>query len=387
MTLVLALTTLILIGMAFIAVVNIFTFPRLGHAPKATAQPRVSLLLPARNEAEVIGATLRSLLAQTYLNYEIILLDDHSTDDTAAVVQKVGGSSPRLRLLTGAPLPAGWLGKNWACHQLAQAAQGQWLIFTDADVTWSPHALSALVAELEHTRPDLLTIWPTQQSQSWGERLVVPLMALVVMGYLPLPLVHHSPWPMFAAANGQCMAFNRRAYQKIRGHAAVRNEVLEDVILSRRVKAHGLRLRMATGNGRVNCRMYPNWPAVRNGFAKNILAGYGGRVSLLILATIFHWLIFLLPWVWLALGWAGVTIPGWPLWPLTLVGLGLGLRALTAAATHQRLLDALLLPISVLLMTRIALQAIWWQWRYGGPVWKGRQISHKPTPAGGLNDC
>lgn len=375
MILITLIVTLVLIGMVLIALVNTLTFPRLGAAARVAATPRVSVLIPARNEAAVIERTLRSWLAQSYLNTEIIVLDDQSIDATAEIVRAMDRQTPRLRLISGQPLPPGWLGKNWACQQLAEAAGGELLLFTDADVTAAPPALAALVAELEQTSADLLTVWPTQQSQSWAERLTVPLMALVVLAYLPLPLVHHTRWSTFAAANGQCLLFRRRAYQAIGSHTSVQGEVLEDVLLARRLKGHGLRLRMADGAGLINCRMYQNWAAVRDGFAKNILAGYGGRVSFLLLATLFHWLVFLLPWLWLALGWLAPGLPGWPLWPLLLVGLGVGLRALTAAVTGQRLLDALLLPLSVLLMTRIAAQAIWWQWRYGGPLWKGRVIA------------
>ncbi len=377
----LAFVTLSLLGMSCIAMVNLFTFPRLGRASRSDAQPLVSILIPARNEAAVIGQTIRSLITQTYLNFEIIVLDDHSSDGTADISRQAGGSSPRLRVVSGAPLPPGWLGKNWACHQLAQEAQGEWLIFTDADVCWAPHALAALVNQLNYSQADMLTVWPTQQTRTWAERLTVPLMALVVLAYLPLLLVHHTRWPIFAAANGQCLAFSRRAYQKINGHAAVKNEVLEDVALSRRAKAGGLRLRMADGAELITCRMYRGWQQVRDGYAKNILAGYGGRVSLLLLATIFHWLVFVMPWLWLVAGWLSFTIPGWPLWPALLIGLGVGLRALTAAATHQRPGDALLLPLSVAVMTRIAAQAIWWQWRYGGPQWKGRLIKPGHTLA------
>jgi chlorobactene glucosyltransferase len=329
----------------------------------------VSVLIPARNEAAVIEATLHSLLTQSHPNFEIILLDDHSTDATAAIAARLAKTEPRLRVITGQPLPTDWLGKNWACHQLAQAAQGNTLLFTDADVSWQPGALAALTAEMARTGADLLTVWPTQRTQTWAERLVVPLMSLVTVGYLPWPLVHFSPWPVFAAANGQCMAFTRRAYREISGHSRVRANVLEDVTLSRLVKAHGLRLRMADAAGLITCRMYPDWPAVRDGFAKNILAGYGGRVSLLLLAALFHWLVFVLPWPALAVD-ARFAAP---------LVLGLGVRALSAAATRQRVSDALLMPLSVLWMTRIAGQAISWQWRYGGPLWKGRLIASQPA--------
>lgn len=377
--------TLALIGMAVIAIVNTLTFPRLKGGSDLSSPPHVSILIPARNEAAVIGQTVQGLLAQTYPHFEVIVLDDNSGDGTAALALAAAQGDPRLRVLHGQPLPRGWLGKNWACHQLAQAAGGDWLIFTDADVRWTAEALAALAAEMDRTQADLLTVWPTQQTQSWGERLVVPLMALVILGYLPLLLVHHSPWPSLAAANGQCLAFRRKAYDAIGGHFALRDNVLEDVSFARRIKAKGFRLRMADGAGLINCRMYPDWPLVRDGFAKNILAGYGGSVIFLILVTLFHWLVFLGPWLLLIINnqWSIINsqrflfIDHWQLtvnyWLLVLIALGIGIRMLTAAATRQRPGDALLLPLSVLLMTRIAAQALWWHW-HGGPRWKGRMV-------------
>ena len=389
MTLLLLFVTVVLIGMVSIAIINALTFPQLESPPKtakdrSASWPTVSILIPARNEASVIGQTVSRLLAQTYPDFEIIVLDDHSQDATAEIARSAGYGDARLRVIGGQPLPAGWLGKNWACHQLAQHAAGEWLIFVDADVNWQPAALAAVVTAIEQTRADVLTVWPTQHSQNWPERMVVPLMALAIIGYLPLPLVHHTPWPALAAANGQCLAFRRQAYTLIGGHAAVRGEVLEDVILARRVNAHRLRLRMVDGNRLIGCRMYQNWASVRDGFAKNILAGYGNRIPLLILATLFHLLIFVMPWVWLILGWWG-GVPHWPVWPLLLVSLGVGLRALTASVTHQRVTDAVLLPISVLLMTWIAGQSIWWRWRFGGPRWKGRTLTPKSASGRGAN--
>lgn len=369
------LVTLALVGIALIAVVNAVTFPRLKQDSVSIPQPAVSLLVPARNEAAVIGESMQSLLAQTYPWCEIILLDDDSSDDTVSIACTAGQDDPRLKILTGRPLPTGWLGKNWACHQLAQAATGEWLIFTDADVHWTPQALTALVAAMSRSRADLLAVWPTQQTETWGERLVVPLIALAVLGYLPLPLVHHTSWTSLSAATGQLLAFRRKAYAATGGHAAVRNKILEDVLLARQIKRHGLRLRLVDAAGLISCRMYHNWTEVRDGFAKNILAGYGDRVLWLALATVFHWLIFVVPWLWLALGWIEGGPRGWPIWPLILIGLGVGIRMLTAAVTHQKLGDALLMPGSVLLMTWIAIRAVWWEWRYGGPFWKGRAIS------------
>ena len=326
---------------------------------------------------------VRRLLAQSYSRFELIVLDDGSTDSTAAIARAAAGGDERLRVVTGAALPAGWGGKNWACHQLAQAAQGEWLLFTDADTIWAPDGLAALAAEMRRTRADLLTVWPTQVTVSWAERLVVPLMALVVIGYLPVLMTHYTPWASFAAATGQCMAFRRRAYDALGGHVALKGEVLEDVKFARRIKAHRLRLRMADGNRLIACRMYTGWPGVRDGYAKNILAGYGS-LPVLALAAVFHWLVFLFPWVWLAAGDAGnwkleaggwsTVLPGWPVWPAALIALGIGLRAVTAGFTRQRVRDALLLPVSVGLMTVIVAKSAYWQIRFGGPVWKGRVV-------------
>lgn len=371
---------LIINGIAFH---NFRHFPRLSVSAnqqgestqdcQTVCQP-ISVLIPARNEATVIGQTVSALLAQAYPQFEVIVLDDHSTDETALVATSAAGDDERFRLISGAALPVGWNGKNWACHQLAQAARYDGLLFTDADVQWRPGALVALAAMQSTTDADFLTVWPTQLTQSWGERLVVPLMSFAVLAYLPVTFAHHSPYPQAAAANGQCIFFRRQAYQACGGHRVVRNRVLEDVLLAQRVKAAGLRLRMADGAGLVACRMYHSWQETLYGYAKNILAGHGSLMLLLLASTGFHLLLFVAPWLWLVGGVWGCGQVGWPWWPLTLILLGYLARGMTAYSTNQRLYDTLWLPLSVLLMTRIALHALWWQIRYGGPQWKGRQI-------------
>jgi chlorobactene glucosyltransferase len=414
MELILIPITLALMGIAGVTIINVLLFPRLGaestpplnpqplsHNGRAEARPYgsrqigrdslldvrrnktaispastpfVSILIPARNEADVIGATVEAFLRQTYASFELLILDDNSDDNTAEIARSAADGDDRLRLFTGKPLPPGWLGKNWACHQLSQVAQGEILIFCDADVAWQPDALAALIDLMERNQADLQTVWSTQDTVTWAERLTVPLMALAIMGYLPVFMAHFSPWAAFAAANGQCLAFRRHAYETSGGHSAVRDTIVEDIMLARRIKQNRLRLRMADGNQLIRCRMYHDWREVRDGYAKNILAGYGDRVVFLGLATLFHWLVFLLPWIVLLL-------PGFQLWGLSLILLGILARGLTAAATHQRIQDALLMPISALLMTRIAAQAVWWRRRYGGPRWKGRVIAQRKIEA------
>jgi len=360
--------TLALFILIITAALNTLTFPRLRPATSLNSRPKVSILIPARNEAAVIGRTVQALLAQSYTHYELIVLDDHSNDGTGDLARAAANGDSRLRVLKGEALPAGWLGKNWACHQLSQSAKGDLLLFTDADVEWTPDALQALVAAQTRSCYDLLSVWPTQKTVTLGERLCVSLIALVIFAYLPEFMVRLSPWAIFAAANGQCLLFTRAMYARVGGHQAVRANITEDVGLARAVKRAGGRLMMLDGNRLVLCRMYTSWAGVRDGFAKNILAGHGNSLAFLAFSTFFHWSLFVAPWLWLIIGGGAA----YPLYPLALIALGVGLRALTAHTTHQRALDALLMPISVLLMTRIALQAAWWQVRYGGPQWKGR---------------
>lgn len=375
-----------LLVFALTAILNALTFPRLRPgASLPTQPPRVSVLLPMRNEAAVIGETVRSLLAQEYPNLEILLLDDQSTDGSAEVARGAAGGDPRLRVLTGQPLPPGWLGKTWACHQLSEQATGAYLLFTDADVRWQAGALTALMAEARRTRADLLTVWPTQQTVTWSERLVVPLMAFSILAYLPVLAVHYLPWPVFAAAMGQCLLFRREAYQRVGGHAAIRDRVLDDMAFAYAIKHYGLRLRMAEGNGLIQTRMYRNWAQVRDGFGKNILAGHGNSVPFLLFSTLFHWWQFLLPWLLLFFSLPSLAA-GLSLWAESrslfmvsclLIATALLTRALTAAVSRQRIRDSLLLPVSILLMTLIAFRALSWHFS-GGPEWKGRRLSTRP---------
>lgn len=362
-TLLLAFVALALYIIGITTLSNVILFPRLGrpYHPPGEPRPRISFLIPARDEAEVIGPTVEALLSQSYGDFEVLILDDNSTDDTAGRAGAAAGEDPRFKIMPGRPLPAGWLGKNWACHQLGAAATGEILIFTDADVRWAATALEALIGEFQFGKADLLSVWPTQKTVSWAERLVVSQIALAIIGYLPILPVHAFPWPVFAAANGQCMVFRRMAYEAIGGHEAVAGQVVEDVAMARRIKAAGLRLRMADGQGLIHCRMYDGWPEVRDGFAKNILDGHGGSVLFLLSSAIFHWAVFVTPWV--------LWIVDWRFAILAIVGLLI--RAVIASFTKQRVRDVFLMPVSVILMTIIAGRSIWWHF-HGGPRWKGR---------------
>jgi chlorobactene glucosyltransferase len=356
------IVTVSLILIALTAILNAITFPRLSILSKPSQFPLVSVLIPARDEGDIIRETVKCWLSVIYPNHEVLILDDQSSDDTASIALTVASGDPRVRILQGAPLPDGWKGKNWACHQFVQAARGDILIFTDADVRWEPQALTALVAEMIVSRADLFTVWPTQITETLAERLVVPLMGFVIIGYLPLLAVHHINWPIFSAAVGQCLAFRRQAYEAIGGHEAISKAIVEDMAFARGIKRRHLHLRAADGAGIISTRMYHGWPDVRDGFAKNILGGHGNSMAFLAFSTFFHWSLFVFPWVWLFFD---------PIQAMILGSLGILVRALTAAVTRQRLRDALFLPVSVLLMTLITVRSAQWHFT-GGPRWRGR---------------
>jgi Glycosyltransferase like family 2 len=256
---------------------------RLLRAPPSNPPPpaeRVSVLLPVRNEADRLEPCLRALLTALDCcagRAELVVLDDESTDATADLVRAIAGHDPRVRLVTGTHRPPGWLGKPWACAQLAEAAEpdGSVLVFVDADVVLAPHAVAATVAQLRRTGLDLVSPYPRQVAVSPAERLVQPLLQWSWLTTLPLRLAERSARPSTAAANGQLMAVDRAAYRRAGGHAAVRQEVLDDLALLRAVKATGGRGGVTDGTHLATCRMYDGWPALRDGYAKSLWCALG----------------------------------------------------------------------------------------------------------------
>lgn len=367
LSLALAVASSALLGAALlVAVCNLLTAERLERAGEPLAHPRVSLLVPARDEAANLARTLPALLALDYPDLEILVLDDGSEDGTPALVAAATpASAGRLRLLHGEPLPPGWLGKNWACHQLAAAARGEILLFCDADVSPRPEAVSRTVALLQRSAADALTALPRQRYHGSAEESVIPLVAqLPVVALLPLRLVTALAAPALSMANGQWLAVARGAYERSGGHEAVRAEVVEDVALARRLKRAGSRLVPAVASRAIEVRMYADAAEMRAGFGKNLYPLAGGRPLPFAAALLGFLLVAVYPWAAVAVGSFAAFLP---------LGLLLALRVVAVLLLGHGWRSVLLHPRGSILVVGLALHSFRLT-RSGGARWKGRPL-------------
>jgi hypothetical protein len=335
----------------------------------ARTSERIAVLLPVRNEAGRVGPCLESLLAQRGAeNLTIYVLDDGSTDGTAEVVRSRAGD--KVRLLTGAPLPDGWLGKPHACRQLADAAADAGVLsFVDADVVLEPDAIASAVAEVRRAKVDLLSPYPKIIGAG---QLVQPLLQWSWLTFLPLRAMERSPRPSLAAAGGQWLVVDAAAYRKAGGHAAVRTEILEDIALARAVKRSGGRIALADGSRLATCCMYDSWRELTAGYAKSLWASFGSRSGA---AAVVVMLLFL--YAFPPLAFVGMTVAGafeWAAVAFCAYALGVAGRAVSASATGGRAWpDALAHPISIVLFARLIIQSFRLRAR-GGLTWRGRAV-------------
>ncbi len=375
----------ILSVLLLLLIINLFTFYRLCTTTNAAsgATPSVSILVPARNEEHCIAACVHSLISQQYEHLEVLVLDDQSSDATAAIVQRIIDSLPpaqqgRLHLLHGAPLPNDWIGKNFACHQLAQYAQNEYLFFTDADTIHAPQTVKTVIDYMQSGNIQLLTAQPEHILESLGELLIVPLLSFTILTLLPVALVHLRPEPSLTTGNGQLLCFHRSAYEAIGGHAAVKGHILEDILLARAVKAAGYRMAFVDAMNLVSCRMYRSSKEVWTGFSKNLFAFYNYSLVFAALALFLNLALFVAPPL-LILATPLVILPSILVLSASIAyALAVIMRLLltlrfTRVKRGLMLLLCLFHPVSIVLECLILLNSIWWHYRKKGTVWKGRQ--------------
>jgi chlorobactene glucosyltransferase len=359
---------------------NAFVLRRPRRPSAEVPTVRVSVLVPARNEAANIGTCARSLLAQGYPHLEVLVLDDRSEDDTRAILERERARDPRLVVLEGREPPPGWTGKNWACHQLSLAARGEVLLFADADTDFfDPGAVLEIVAALDGRGADLLSGLPRQVLGTAGERWVVPMFAWAFLYFTPLALGLVWRRAAFARAVGQLMAFRRAAYDAIGGHASVRGSVVDDLDLARLVASSGLACHVVDATDLVRCRMYRGGRAAVDGFAKNLFAAFG--FAILPYLFVWSWLTFvhLEPVLMLALHAAMPTrVPADPALLAASVALALVTWLVAYARLRLPLWPALLYPLTMLVFLAVATRAFVVALRRRS-TWKGRAVARPPT--------
>ncbi|MCJ7666355.1 MAG: glycosyltransferase [Actinobacteria bacterium] len=336
------------------------------------ARPLISVLIPARNEENNIKRCINSILKQDYENLEILVLDDGSTDKTAKIVNELIKKDARIRLYQGKPLASGWLGKSYACQQLAGYSKGQYLLFVDADTLHFPTSVSSTVACLLKYNVDALSVFANQIMVTFPERMVIPFGNFMIMAFMPLALIRRSRRAIFCTAIGQFMLFKRHVYEAIGGHESVKGEILEDVIISKQVKRCGYRFMIFDGRSNLHCRMYHNFSEVVSGYSKVLFSSFDYRVTMISIAIVMIAAIYLMPFVMLPLGiffdWQQIYVNIMILQVLFI----LITRIILSIRFRMKAVDILLYPLSVIYLLSIAVNSVL-QYRFNfGICWKGR---------------
>ncbi len=359
-------------ALACLGTVHAMANLRLVRRPDAHPNPvaaAVSVLIPARDEAHRIAPTIRSVLAQRDLpDVEILVLDDGSSDGTADVVHRAAGGDTRLKVLTGSAPPQGWLGKPYACAQLAAAARGDILVFVDADVVLTPTAVAGAVAMLQGAHAlDLVSVWPRQVAAGALGHLVQPLLAWSWLTTVPLRVAERSRRPSLAVANGQFLVVRAGALARAGGWAAVSDAVLDDIGLARAVRMNGGRTGVVDGSGVATCRMYATGRELSAGYRKSLWAAFGSPAGAVAVGAVLF-LVYVVP--------AGAALAG------SRVG-ALGYAAAVAGRLPARrwcgrggardVLDAAGHPASVLALLGLLISS-WSGRRRGSLRWKGRAV-------------
>jgi chlorobactene glucosyltransferase len=357
--------------------------PRLAPAlPLAGPEaPPVTVIVPARDEAGNIGRCLRSLLAQDYPanRLDVIVVDDHSADETAAIVRAIAASDPRVSLRASPPLPPRWTGKAHACWIGAQAIppESEWLCFIDADVWGESALLSSAMRAAVGQKLDLLSLAPRQLLQSFAECLVLPC-GLILLSFLQDLNALQSRSGSGVTATGQFMLIRRDAYEAAGGHAAVSNAICEDLEFARRIKQSGRSVLLMSGEDVVSTRMYTGWRTLWPGLAKNLVDTLGGRRGTLVvalIAVILAWSAPVIP-VLDAIGWVRRAPGAEVALILALLASAAAFALHVAAARHFRIpfYYGLLFPFGYTVGALMAIDSIRRRMR-GRVSWKGRIYS------------
>ena len=340
--------------------------------------PLVSVIVPARNEARNIGRCVRSILSSRYPSLELIVVDDHSQDETAALAREAANGDSRLRVMSNPPLPNGWFGKQWACATGVHAARGELLLFTDADTEHAPDLLPRAVNALLREDVGLLTVAGHQETHGFWERLLQPqVFWMLLVRYGGTESVSRARRAEDVIANGQFLLVRRTAYETVGGHEAVRDKVAEDLALAQRFHRAGIQVRLLRGDDQLSTHMYASLSELIAGWGKNIYAGGidampGGRLGRVLFPFVLPLqpLMIVVPPIVLTMALLSILGGDWLLWSVTSVATNLLWWALIYRGFRQRVWYALAAPLGSAMLLYIIGRAIARGRRVG---WKGRQ--------------
>ncbi|MBN1176928.1 MAG: glycosyltransferase [Dehalococcoidales bacterium] len=357
---------------------NLKTPGRTSRVPAGA--PMISVMIPARDEAANIGNCLESLRKQDYPNYEVLVLDDNSSDNTSEIVGEIAAQDQRVRLFRGKPLPDDWAGKPHACYQLAQEARGDWFLFVDADTTHAPYMLRSVLSLAIKLKTSLLSGFPRQLANSLPQKIAIPVLYFVILSWVPLWWLHRSRKPRPSLAIGQFLLFSRESYWRIGGHEAVKARILEDVWMGVETVRRGGRHVAIDLSPVVFCNMYRNIGAMWEGFIKwtySVAAMSRLGLFALIVAGYFF---FLAPFYWLWNEYITLMAPSvWRNVLLFQVGIILLMRGLIDIRFKEPLISAILHPLGFAFLVASALFAGGKRLVGAGVSWKKRFYGREST--------
>lgn len=361
-------------ALMFLANIKVFAAPSC-NVPNP--KNGVSILIPARNEELSIEGAIRAAMATSNVPFEIIVLDDHSTDKTASIVESFARQDSRVKLLNAPELPAGWCGKQHACFHLAQNAHQDYLLFQDADVRLAPDCAFRMISFMESSKAELVSGIPHQVTLTLGEKLLIPLIHFVLLGFLPFGRMRKYNSPAYASGCGQAFLAQRESYFQTGGHSAIKESLHDGIKLPAIYRKYGLHTDLCDITNLAECRMYRGFVQVWNGLAKNATEGMA-KIGLLPLFTVILFLGQVAPVIFLPyLAFKGETCPGkFGVAAFTLF-LSYLPRFLATLQFRQSWTGALLHPAGIVLLLTIQWYALARQILGRPSGWKGRNYPSK----------
>jgi chlorobactene glucosyltransferase len=362
-----------------VVLLNLLLNLRALKKPKSDVQlpepaPLISVLVPARNEEANIGVCLESLRKQDYPNFEILVLDDSSTDATADIIARIAAEDSRVRLLHGQPLAPGWAGKTFACHQLALEARGSWLLFTDADTVHASSMLRRVLGVALLSRAVLISGFPYQRTTSIWQKMALPIMCyFMLLCWMPLWLLQRSRRNMPSVAIGQFLFFSANEYRSIGGHEAVKSRIMEDVWLGREVSRHHYKQLTLDLSSLVSCQMYREFGTMWDGIARWLYVVASLSVVSLVGLMAVVLFLFLAPFLWLVYGLL-LAQPafGWEVLVMLQVAIVFLARFLAGRRFSQPKTSIILHPVGMLFLVLVVFYASYQYLTGAGVRWKGR---------------